>query len=91
MDKQQAFQSYLDYLYSPSTNKSYGYIGRYIKIVKRFIDSEYPINMTGYKQYMKKNAIIAIDEPLTKEALCDFLWATGKIPQGKRERKLLNL
>lgn len=51
MDKQQAFKSYIDYLYSPSTNKSYDYIGRYIKIVKRFLDSEYPVSMTGYKEY----------------------------------------
>lgn len=51
MDKQQAFKSYIDYLYSPSTNKSYDYIGRYIKIVKRFLDSEYPVSMTGYKPY----------------------------------------
>ena len=78
MDKQQAFKSYIDYLYSPSTNKSYDYIGRYIKIVKRFLDSEYPVSMTGYKQYMRKNAILVIDDPLTKEALCDFLWTIGK-------------
>lgn len=84
MDKQQAFQSYIDYLYSPSTNKSYDYIGRYIKIVKRFLDSEYPVSMTGYKQYMRKNAILVIDDPLTKEALCDFLWTIGKNTSRKR-------
>lgn len=84
MDKQQAFKSYIDYLYSPSTNKSYDYIGRYIKIVKRFLDSEYPVSMTGYKQYMRKNAILVIDDPLTKEALCDFLWTIGKNTSRKK-------
>lgn len=71
MDTQKIFNDYLNYLYSSS--KSYDYIGRYIKIVKSFIDSGMPLNKTGYKNYIKENAINIVDEPLTKKALCNFM------------------
>jgi hypothetical protein len=70
-NKYKIFQDYISHLYS--SGKSYNYIGRYIKIVKLFLESDFPINRIGYKKYLKSNAILIIDEPLTKEALCDFL------------------
>lgn len=76
MDKQKLFNDYLNYLYS-SPARSYEYIGRYIKIVKSFIDSDSPLNRIGYRNYIKDNAFRIIDEPLTKEALCDFLNFSG--------------
>lgn len=72
MDKQNIFNNYLDYLYT-STSRQYERIGRYIRIVKLFMDSGLPLSKAGYKRYMHDNSIRVINEPLTKEALCDFL------------------
>lgn len=70
-NKYEIFQNYISYLYS--SGKSYEYIGRYIKIVKIFLESDFSTNRSGYKKYLKNNAMLIVDEPLTKEALCDFL------------------
>lgn len=72
MDKQNIFNNYLDYLYT-STGRQYERIDRYIRIVKLFMDSGLPLSKAGYKRYMHDNSIRVINEPLTKEALCDFL------------------
>lgn len=82
-NKYKIFQDYISHLYS--SGKSYNYIGRYIKIVKLFLESDFPINRIGYKKYLKSNAILIIDEPLTKEALCDFLNFLG-IEHGKSRK-----
>lgn len=69
--KEKIFQDYISHLCS--SNKSYNNIGRYIKIVNRFIESDFPLNRSGYRGYLKSCGIHIINEPLTKEALCDFL------------------
>ena len=75
-DKQKAFNGYINYLYS-DRGKSYEYIGRYIKIVKSFLDSDSPLNRTGYKKFMQTNAAAIAEEPLTNNALCEFLAFCG--------------
>lgn len=72
MDKLNIFYNYLDYLYK-SPCRQYERIGRYIRIVKMFIDSGMPLGKNGYKRYIKDNSIHVVNEPLTKDALCDFL------------------
>lgn len=76
-DRIKLFNDYLNYLYSSDSRRSYEYIGRYIKIVKSFIDSEMPLNRIGYRRFIKDNAMRIVDEPLTKEALCEFLFFLG--------------
>ena len=71
-DRQKVFNSYITCLYS-GRGKSYEYIGRYIKIVKSFLESDFPLNRTGYKRFMQTNAAAIAEEPLTKNALCEFL------------------
>ena len=71
-DRQKVFNSYITYLYS-NKGKSYEYIGRYIKVVKSFLESDFPLNKTGYKRFMQTNAAAITEEPLTKNALCEFL------------------
>ena len=71
-EKQKLFNGYITFLYS-SKGKSYEYIGRHIKIVKFFLESDFPLNRTGYKKFMQTNAAEMTEEPLTKNALCDFL------------------
>lgn len=71
-EKQLLFNNYITYLYS-SRGKSYEYIGRYIKIVKSYLESDVSLNRTGYKRFMQDNAVSIAEEPLTKGALCEFL------------------
>lgn len=75
-DRQKVFYSYITYLYS-SKGKSYEYIGRYIKIVKSFLESGSPVNRTGYRRFMQAHAVEIAEEPLTKSALLEFLSFNG--------------
>lgn len=61
----------MSHLYS--SGKSYSYIGRYGKIVREFLGTDLPLSRSGYGTYMKNNAMLVVDEPLSKDALCDFL------------------
>lgn len=65
------FNNYISYLYEG--NKSYDYIARYIKSVKRFLESGYSVNRSGYMKYIRDNSPIIIEEPLTQNALCELL------------------
>ena len=73
--RQVIFNRYINHIYT--SGKSYDYIGRYIKSVKSFLDSNYMINKSGYCKYIRENASIIIDEPLTRNALCEFLDFVG--------------
>ena len=84
-EKQLLFNSYITYLYS-NRGKSYEYIGRYIKIVKFYLESDFPLNKTGYKRFMQANAVSITDEPLTKNALCDFFSYCGIGYSRKRKK-----
>lgn len=70
-DKKEIFDKYINWIYT--SGKSYEYIGRYIKSVKQYLESSYPVNRIGYRKYMKEKASIIIEEPLTKNALLDLL------------------
>lgn len=69
--KKEFFEKYINWIYT--SGKSYEYIGRYIKIVKSFLESGSPLNKTGYRRFMQANAAAITEEPLTKNALCEFL------------------
>lgn len=79
------FQNYISYLYL--SGKSYEYIGRYIKTVKVFLESDFSINRLGYKKFLQNNAMLIVDEPLTKDALCDFLNFLGVGRSKSRKEK----
>lgn len=70
-DKKEIFDKYINWIYT--SGKSYEYIGRYIKSVKQYLESQYPVSKTGYRKYLKEKAFIIIEEPLTKNALLDLL------------------
>ncbi len=65
------FIEYVSYLYS--TDKSYEVIGKSIKAVKLFLESDYQVNRKGYKAYIRENAVELSDKPYIKDALCVFL------------------
>ena len=67
---------YVSHLYQ--TRKTYETIGKTIKAVKDFLESEYPASRSGYKSYMKANAMALADCYYVKEALCGFLDYLGK-------------
>ena len=73
--KKELFGKYINWIYTSS--KSYEYIGRYIKIVKSFLESGSPVNRTGYRRFMQSNAVEIAEEPLTKSALLEFLSFNG--------------
>lgn len=56
-----------------STDKSYEVIGKSIKAVKLFLESDYQVNRKGYKAYIRENAVELSDKPYIKDALCGFL------------------
>mgnify|MGYP000373365652 CR=1 FL=1 len=56
-----------------STDKSYEVIGKTIKAVKLFLESDYQVNRKGYKAYIRENAVELSDKPYIKDALCGFL------------------
>lgn len=70
-EKQKVLIDYIQHLYNG--RKSYDQIGRRIKAIKQFLDSQYPVNRRGYKAYIKENAIEIVDNYIMKDALCDFL------------------
>ena len=74
-NRKELFNRYIEYLYT--TGKSYEYIARHIKSVKLFLESEYPINKSGYTKYIKANTTILVDEPTTKSALLEFMSFNG--------------
>ena len=74
-EKEQTLIEYISYLYQ--TNRSYEVIGRHIRAVKEFLDSDNPISVKGYKDYVKTNSLNLIRCPLAKEALCQFLRYKG--------------
>ena len=65
------FIEYVSHLYS--TDKSYEVIGKSIKAVKLFLESDYQVNRKGYKAYIRENAVELSDTPSIKDALCGFL------------------
>ncbi len=65
------FIEYVSHLYS--TDKSYEVIGKSIKAVKLFLESDYQVNRKGYKAYIRENAVELSDKPYIKDALCGFL------------------
>ena len=65
------FIEYVSHLYS--TDKSYEVIGKTIKAVKLFLESDYQVNRKGYKAYIRENAVELSDKPYIKDALCGFL------------------
>ena len=83
-EKKQLFDRYLEWIYS--SGKSYGYIGRCIKIVKKYLESEYPVSRIGYRRYMREHASNLIEEPLTKNALCELLNFTGTGYSSKKKQ-----
>ena len=74
-EKEQTLIEYISYLYQ--TNRSYEVIGRHIRAVKEFLESDNPISVKGYKDYVKTNSLNLIRCPLAKEALCQFLRYKG--------------
>ena len=82
--KKEFFEKYINWIYT--SGKSYEYIGRYIKIVKSFLESGSPLNRTGYKRFIQANAAAITEEPLTKNALCEFLDFCGVGYSRKREK-----
>lgn len=58
------FIEYVSHLYS--TDKSYEIIGKSIKAVKLFLESEYQVNRKGYKAYIRENAVELSDKPYIK-------------------------
>lgn len=73
--KSKLFIDYISHLYT--TNMSYEVIGRSIRVVKGFLDSEYPVNKKGYRCYIQSNAMTMVKKTLCKEALCAFLDFAG--------------
>ena len=74
-EKLKKFIDYISYLYT--TNKSYEVIGRSIKAVKDFLDSDNTVSKKGYRSYMQLNAIKIANNSAYKEALCSFLDYVG--------------
>lgn len=56
-----------------STDKSYESIGKIIKGVKSFLESDYQVSRKGYRAYIRENAVELSDKPYIKDALCGFL------------------
>ena len=61
------FIEYVSHLYS--TDKSYEVIGKTIKAVKLFLESDYQVNRKGYKAYIRENAVELSDKPYIKDAI----------------------
>lgn len=70
-EKEKIFIEYITNLYS--TDKSYESIGKIIKGVKSFLESDYQVNRKGYRAYIRENAVELSDKPYIKDALCGFL------------------
>lgn len=83
-NRKELFNRYIEYLYT--TGKSYEYIARHIKSVKLFLESEYPINKSGYTKYIKANTTILVDEPITKSAIIEFMSFNGVGYRSKRKK-----
>lgn len=74
-DKEQILIDYISFLYS--TSKSYDMIGKSIKAVASFIQSDYTLNRTGYKKYIKAKAAELVDQPYAIEAIYEFVKHIG--------------
>ncbi len=70
-EKQTIFIKYVDYLYQ--TRKSYESIGRSIKAVRAYLESEYAISRVGCRQYIQANSMTLVNTAHSRDALCDFL------------------
>lgn len=84
-EKEKLFFRYVSHIYL--TGKSYAVVGRSIKAVKDFLESEYPASRSGYKSYMKANAMALVDCDYVKESLCGFLDYLGKGNSRTRKEK----
>lgn len=63
---------YITYIYY-TRHVSYDYAGRYIKAVQRFLEDGTEINKRGYNKYVRENSFDLANEPVSKQALLDFL------------------
>lgn len=68
------YSDYIKNLYN--TDKSYDYIGKYIKHVGHFLENCDSVSRVGYARYKKKYTVILL-EPLACAAICDFLQYCG--------------
>lgn len=81
--KQKLFDGYIGWIYR--SGKSYDHIGRHIKSVRDFLQSGYPVSRAGYNRYMKDNASRLVEEPQSRNAICELLGLAGA--GGARRRK----
>lgn len=65
--KQKIFVEHISFLYS--TNYSYDKIGRHIKSVKEFLESDCSINTRGYKEFIKANALKIANSLISTDAI----------------------
>lgn len=84
-EKEKIFLEYVSHLYS--VGKSYENIGRNIKVIKDFLESDYSIDKKGYRQYMQSNALVLAKNTICKEALCAFLEFAG-VGYGRKKKSV---
>lgn len=70
-EKEKLFFRYVSHIYL--TDKSYESIGKSIKAVKLFLESDCQTSRKGYKEYIRRNAAELSDKPYIKDSLCEFL------------------
>lgn len=70
-DKRKIMVDYISYLCN--SNLTYSSIGRNIKSVNEFLNSDFPLTRRGYKNFIQFNAIKIANNSIHKESICYFL------------------